>query len=182
MDVDVTHETRMWCGTVRFCSRLALGAGAVLLSVACSFSATAPQQRIVSITSSQDTMSIGALRFTGTIAIIDTTLQVSVVVKNDSSASVPYNIAACGGSTVGLALYRNAARSGTPVLDIPPPPDPRLCPLVFFVSLAPGDSVTLTNWFFLSQVREVPSGVYYVGATPTDFHGVVKAGTIMVSN
>lgn len=124
-------------------------------------------------------MSIGALRFTGTIAIVDTTLQVSVVVKNDSSASVPYTVG-CGGSTIGFVLYRNAARSGTPVLDIPPQPDPRMCP-VGLVSLAPGDSMTLTNGFFLFQVRQVPSGVYYVGATPTYIHGIVKTGTVMVS-
>jgi hypothetical protein len=133
-------------------------------------------------------MAVGALSFTGTIAIIDTTIQVSVTVKNDSTASVPYTVG-CGGSTVEFALYQNAARSGTPVLEIPPPPDPRLCPLGF-VSLAPGDSATLTNWFSLSQVRQVASGIYYVGAPLTDFNNTnrpdykitVNTGTVMISN
>jgi hypothetical protein len=171
---------RQWRGSVRFYSGVAFVTGVASLASACSFDVTAPQS-IVSITSSQDTMTIGALRFTGTIAIIDTTIRVFVMVKNDSTASVPY----LGGciQSLGLALYQNAARSGTPVLELPPPPDPRMCP-VAILSLAPGDSITFTGMFPLSQVRQVATGMYYVAAPlsrPAATSIRVDAGVVLIS-
>lgn len=174
---------------VRVClySAFVLVAGVILLVGACSSDVTAPQS-IVSITSSQDTMTIGALRFTGTIAIIDTTLQVSVIVKNDSTAPVSYATGVCLGHTsVGLVLYQNAARSGTPALDLQPPTPACLAP-ISIGSLAPGDSTTFTGAFLLAQVRQVAAGGYYVAASLSHFNNrpantptMVDAGMILIS-
>ena len=180
-------RTRHWRGQVRFYSGFVLVAGVVLLASACSSDVTAPQS-IVSITSSQDTMTIGALRFTGTIAIIDTTIQVSVTVKNDSTAPVSYATGACLGHTgVGFALYQNAARSGTPALDLQPPNPACLSP-IDINSLAPGDSTTFTGSFLRSQVRQVASGVYDVAASLSYFNNrpantplTVHAGMVLIS-
>jgi hypothetical protein len=158
-----------------------------MLAGACSSDVTAPQS-IVSITSSHDTMTIGALWFTGTIAILDTTIQVSVTVRNDSTAPVSYATGACLGHTgVGLALYQNAARSGTPALDLQPPTPACLAP-IYIGSLAPGDSATFTGAFLLFQVRQVASGVYDVAASLSYFNNqpantplTVNAGMVLIS-
>jgi len=169
------------CGQVRSYAGFALVAG-MLLASACSSDLTGPRH-LVSITSSQDTMTVGALRFTGTIAIVDTAIQVSVKVKNDSTASVSYTTGVCDRNHVGFALYQNAARSGTPALDLQPP-TPTCEAVSMIVSLAPGDSVTLTDAFLLSQVQQVASGMYYVaaplsGLTTTPI--TVKAGMVLIS-
>jgi hypothetical protein len=168
---------------VRAYLRVACTVGVVLSVAACSSDMTAPQH-IVSITSSQDTMTIGALRFTGAIAIIDTAIQVSVTVKNDSTVPVSYTSGVCDRNHIGFALYRNAARSGTPVLDLQPQTPTCEAPS-FIVSLAPGDSTTLTNTFLPSQVRQVVSGMYYVAAPLTNFGTysyTINAGMLMISD
>ena len=176
-----------WCNRVRPSSRFVLVASMVMLAGACSSDVTAPQS-IVSITSSQDTMTIGALRFTGAIAIIDTTIQVTVAVKNDSTAPVSYATGACLGHTsVGFALYQKAARSGTPALDLQPPNPACLGP-IYIGSLVPGDSTTFTGMFLLSQVRQVALGMYYVAASLNSFNNrpaniplTVTAGMVLIS-
>ncbi|HXC25780.1 MAG TPA: hypothetical protein VNU46_07685 [Gemmatimonadaceae bacterium] len=137
----------------------------------------------MSITSLQDTMSIGALKYTGTVAIGDSTIQVAVKVKNDSTAAVSYT----GGCirNVGLALYANASLVGSPVVALQQP-DP-ICLALVDGTLVPGDSTVFTGTFPLSQLNKVAAGTYYVAAplTNVNFDGdsvQVKAGTLLTSN
>jgi hypothetical protein len=172
------------CDKVRsYSCWVVLPVGIAILLGACSSDVTAPQS-IVSITSSQDTMTIGALRFTGMIAIIDTTIQMSVTVKNDSTAPVSYD-AGCT-DHVGFALYQNVARSGTPALDLQP--NLPVCLVIVVGSLAPGDSTTFTGTSLLSQVRQVASGMYYVAVPISNFNNrpantpiTVNAGMMLIS-
>jgi hypothetical protein len=156
----------------------------VLALTACSHFSTLPTNlgaspNIVSITSSQDTMSIGALYFTTTIAIVDTTLQASVTIRNDSTATVT---SVCG-KGIGLALFQDVSRLGTPVLEFPQSGD--FCQGV--TGLAPGTATWFTEAFPLSQIRKIPLGNYYVAArlisSISDFADTVtvNAGAINVT-
>ena len=73
---------------VRAYLRFACTAGIVLSVAVCSSDMTAPQL----VQKNGSPITIGSLTLNGTTAIVDTTIQVSVTVKNDSTAPVSFTV------------------------------------------------------------------------------------------
>jgi len=172
-------------GKISSYARRTLAAGIVILMAACS-DTTAPKH-VLSVTSSQGIPVIkGSITFTGTSAIVDTTLQgpsaivdtilqVWVTVKNDSTAPVSFGYGPCG---LNFALYQSAGYSGNPIWQTQ-----NACQLTNEETVAAGQSLTVTTVFRTDSLRfAIPADsthVYYIAANTISYGGnnlIVGAG------
>src|SRR5690349_10236211 len=94
---------RIWSGKVHSYSGPALVVSAVLLAGAC---VTAPQRTLSVTLSRSPSVTINGLTLTGTSAIVNATLQVSVTAENNTAAPVSFPTEGC--NPVQLVLYSSA--------------------------------------------------------------------------
>jgi hypothetical protein len=167
------------------CSRFALVVGMILLADACSADVIAPKNsNNLAISASHGTpITVGSVTFTGSSAIVDTILQVSVTVKNDSTAPVSFGYGPCG---LHIELYQNAAHSGSPIWARQGPS----CLAIAEPTVMVGQSLTVMGAVPLTELTQgtngVAAGTFYVTASTiynagnTNFPTVVDAGTVTV--
>lgn len=151
--------------------------GLALLMGACSSDATAPKQALSIVASQGTSLTIGAVTITGASTIVDSMLQVSVTVKNDSTAAIWLSYGPpC--ADLGIALYQSATHTGQPVWKTY---YPGMCPELQNVQVNPGQSQTVTEDVLLSSVTQgsgaVAAGTYDVAAT-ISLSGDISSGTV----
>jgi hypothetical protein len=170
---------QQWCDRVRPYSGFVLLMSFVMLTGACWSDIRAP----LSIRSPQGVpVVIGAITFTGTSAVIDATLQVSVTIRNDSTAPVSFGYGPCG---LNFALYQTAANANSPIWQ-----KQQVCQTIDDTTVAAGTSLTVTGSIpiaVLTQgVNMLGVGIYSVTAytihygANNNFSGIVDAGTVAI--
>lgn len=164
-----------------------MAGGLALLMNACASGVTAPVPSPSSSILQHSPQTVGALTISWTTMVswdstlANSVLQVSVTVKNDSTAPVSLSYG-CGG--LWLTLYRTASpvwwtatHTGSPVW---PGPGYVTCALMWSVQVQPGQSKTFTDEVPMSRLRQDigTPGTYYVTASIDGW--TVDAGTVTV--